>query len=229
MLHLIHGDNQVASRQKLTELIQATKAHNQRIETLGAESLDRATLEAALLAENLFGEDKLLIIEGVFSLPKSKKKDELIDLITSASIDVALWEKKSISKTDQKKLSPQSTITEYKISQKLWQFLDQLSPSTTSKTTLLKNLHESVEQESAEFVFVMMIRQIRLLIQVKEKDPTLKLAPFMQGKLERQAKSFTLQQLLAIHHQLYLLDQQHKQSASPLSFAAELDLLVINL
>lgn len=229
MLTLIHGDNQVASRQQLSDLIAAAKQAGQLIQTLEANQLDRATLEAALLGDSLFGESKTLVIEGLFSLPKSNKKDELISLISVAEIDIILWDKKSVGKLEQKKLPPQTQVQEHKISQKLWTFLDQLQPGPVHHQKLLPLLHQSIASESAEFVLLMLARQIRLLLQVKDNDPALKLAPFMLAKLRQQAQRFSLTQLLNLHHQLYQLDQQLKRSTSLLKLEAQLDLWLLSL
>jgi DNA polymerase III delta subunit len=228
MLQLIHGDNQVASRKKLTELLTEFKKQNKEVFQLSAEKLDRAQLESNLLSESLFGQEKILVLDGLHSLPKSKKKDEFINLISSASIDIILWEKKLLTKTDLKKLQSDLETYEFKITPKLWTFLDKLSPNPKSKNALLKLFHESIAMDGAEFIFLMMARQIRLLIQVKEGEAN-KLAPFMLSKLKKQAGEFSLAKLLTIHQQLYQIDTKLKQSTSLLSLEAELDLLLLNM
>jgi hypothetical protein len=229
MLTLIHGDNQVASRQQLLTLVERAKQAGRTVTTLIADKLERSTLETALLSTSLFGEEKTIVIEGIFSLPKSKKKDELIELITAADIEIILWEKKSLGKLDQKKLPNTCEVFEYKVTVKLWTFLDQLQPKTSRQQQLLELLHESIAHESAEFVLLMLARQIRLLIQAKENAPNLKLAPFMLTKLRKQAQAFSLPELLNLHQQLYRIDQHQKQSTNLLSLEAQLDLLLINL
>lgn len=228
MLKVIHGENQVASRKKLVDFIEQAKQEKKEVLSLSAEKLDRAKLEAAILSESLFGHDKLLIIEGLHSLPKSKKKDEFIELISSASIETILWEKKLLSKTDLKKLPTNLENYEFKITPKMWTFLDALSTNPKNKATMLKLFKESVESDSSEFVFLMIARQIRILIQIKENQAP-KIAPFMLSKLSKQAKEFSLEKLLSLHHQLYLIDQKQKLSTGFLSLESELDLLLFNM
>lgn len=103
MLTIIHGDNHVASRQQLTELTTQAQARGMELLSLEAEQLDRASLEAQLGSSSLFGQDKMVVIEAVHSLPKSAKKDQLIKLISDAAIDIILWEKKSLGKLELKK------------------------------------------------------------------------------------------------------------------------------
>jgi DNA polymerase III delta subunit len=228
MLTITHGENQVASRTKLVELTNEAKSQNKEIVTLVADKLDRAKLETALLSDSLFGQEKVLVLENLHSLPKSKKKDEFINLVSTASINLILWEKKLLTKTDLKKLPADLRNFEFKVTAKLWNFLDQLSPNPKAKNSLLKLCHESVAGESAEFVFLMLARQLRLLIQIKEGAP-LRLAPFMQSKLQRQAQAFSSDKLLELHHKLYQIDQKLKQSTSLLSLEAELDLFLLSM
>ncbi len=228
MLQIIHGENQVASRRKLSELINAAKKQNQEIVSLEAEKINRAQLESTLLSDSLFGTHKVLIIECLHSLPKSKKKDEFIALISAASIDIILWEKKLLTKTDLKKL-PSSAITyEFKITDKLWSLLDHLTSNPKSKNTLLKLYQESVASDGAEFILLMLARQIRMLIQIKENQVP-KMAPFLLAKLKKQAQEFSLAKLLVLHQQLYQIDQKQKQSTNLLSLEAELDLFLFNM
>jgi len=228
MLKIIHGENQVASRKKLVELIEQAKKQNKEIVNLNAEKIDRAKLESALLSESLFGHEKLLVIEGLYSLPKSKKKDEFISLISSASIEIILWDKKLLTKTDLKKLPAELENYEFKITPKMWSFLDNLSTNPKAKNAMIKLFKESVEGDSAEFVFLMIARQIRILIQIKENNPP-KMAPFMLNKLNKQAKEFSLNKLLDLHQKLYLIDQKQKQSTGLLSLESELDLFLFNM
>lgn len=228
MLTLIHGENQVALRQKLTELVAVAKSKNTEIFELVADKLDRAKLETALLSNSLFGNERLLVLENLHSLPKSKKKDEFINLISSASIDIILIEKKLLSKTDLKKLPADLKSFEFKVTAKLWSLLDQLSPNQKQKADILKLCKESVAKEGAEFTFLMIARQIRLLLQVKEGQ-TQKIAPFVLGKMKKQAATFSMEQLLELHHKLYQIDQKQKQSLGFLSLEKELDLCLLSM
>lgn len=228
MLKIIHGENQVASRKKLVELIEQAKKQSKEIININAEKIDRAKLESALLSESLFGHEKLLVIEGLYSLPKSKKKDEFISLISSASIEIILWDKKLLTKTDLKKLPTELENYEFKITPKMWSFLDNFSTNPKAKNAMIKLFKESVEGDGAEFVFLMIARQIRILIQIKENNPP-KIAPFMLGKLNKQAKEFSLNKLLDLHQKLYLIDQKQKQSTGLLSLESELDLFLFNM
>lgn len=224
MLTIIHGDNPLASRQKLQQL--RTKFTTANITELDADNLTVAALETALAAKNLFTEQEVLVIENLFSLPKSKKKDELISLVIDATKEVICWEKKLLPATTLKKAT-QATIFVHKLSSKLWTFLDQLAPQAQAKKQL-QLLQEVLERDGAELCFAMLSRQIRLLIRAKENDLA-DLAPFLRSKLQKQAKNFSLSQLLQAHQQLFAIEEQNKTSRNLLSLGQQLDLWLLSL
>ena len=227
MITIIHGENHSVSRKKLTDLISQAKTKKSEIQTLDAKNLDLAKLETALTANYLFTEEKLLIIEDLHSLPRSKKKDNFIKLIAKAEINIILWEKKQLTKTNLKKF-PDAQVFEFKISQKLWSFLDQISPDKKTKKKQLTLLQEVKKNEDPIFIMIMLARQIRMLIKAKDGG-TLKGAPFMISKIKKQAQKFTMKQLLAVHKQLQELDEKIKKSELLLELGDDLDLLIINM
>jgi DNA polymerase III delta subunit len=229
MLTLIIGENLAHSRAKLVELLEKAKTKQVASKTLEAKSLSLAKLEENLSSQNLFGEKQLLVVEALHSLPRSKRKDQLITLINQAEADndIILWEKKALTKTQLKKFS-NAQVLNFPLSKAIWKFLDQFSPSKHSKIQQLKTLATAAKQDSAELCLIMLIKRVRELIQTLE-GVSIKAAPFVKSKLQKQVRSFNKKQLLTIHQALYELDQRIKTSTNLLSVKAELDLLIINL
>jgi len=87
------------------------------------------------------------------------------------------------------------------------------------------------------YLFAMIIRQIRLLIQIKELAldhmdvqaiaKTIDLHPFPTGKLHAQARNFSMEQLERIHHHLLEFDVQIK--TGQIDTIVALDLLIAGL
>lgn len=227
MITILHGENLVASREKLVELLESAKEKNFTIDRFDAKNLSRAELETKLVKQDLFGSKRLVVVEGLHSLPRSKQKKQLLELIQAAEIELILWEKRDLTKTMLKKF-PQAEIHHFKLSNALFNWLDSLRGDGRQLQDQLKKLHLALEREDAYLCFIMLARQLRLLIQLKEgnRPPG---APWMINKLEKQAETFTLSQLLKLHQELIKIDQAHKTSASQLTLAQELDLLLINL
>lgn len=230
MLTILHGEHTNQSREKLAELIQTAKEKGQEIERLAAKGLTAAKLEESLGSQNLFHSDRLVIIEELHSLPRSNKKTELLDLIethTAQNADIVLWERRSLTKTMLKKFTS-AQATEYKMSKALFKWLDTLGSSGKSKAQKLQLLERALDQDGAHFCFVMLIRQIRLLL-ISADGGTIAGAPFVQKKISSQARQFSIQQLLTLHSRLLKIDLAQKTSSNTLTLQQELDLVTISL
>ena len=225
---ILHGDNIVLSRNKLQELIATATQKKQTVLRLEAKKLNLATLEEALHSDSLFGEEKLVILEGLHSLPTSNRKKELINYLSTInhqSSTIILYETKTLTTTMLKKF-PGSQALEFKLSNSLWKFLDGLGDGNV-KTQNLASLHQAIAQNDEFMVLSMIIRQIRLLIQAKEGK--VKGAPFMITKLKAQARHFSLEKLLELHQKLFALDLSLKTSQNNLDLGKELDLFLISM
>jgi len=122
---------------------------------------------------------------------------------------------------------PTAIELSFKASKNIFKFVEQISPRTHKKT-LLTLLGESVASDGDFFVFTMIVRQIRMLIEIKDGAKPAG-PPFMVTKLVSQAQHFEMNALLAAHKQLTKIDLQLKQSASPLTLAQQLDLFIFKL
>lgn len=223
---IIHGDNTIKSRDLLAEKIDQARAQELEIHREEAKELSEASLESLLGAESLFGTDKLIIIEGLHSLPRSKKKDRLIELIAhSEKENIILWEKRALTPTMIKKF-PKCQETAFNQSKYTFQWLEHLG--SQDKKTTLSLLKNGVAVDGDYFCFIMLIRHLSLLIKAKTNG-SLVGAPFYLQKIRTQAREFSLQKLLSIHQKLHQIDQRQKASQSPIDLATELDLLTISL
>lgn len=236
MMLILHGENTIKSREKLVSVLEAARLAKLDITRLYAKELTVANLEEAFAATSLFGTDKVILIEELHSLPKSAKKDELIKLVSTKSAQHAqdlqgiptlvLWEKRQLTATMLKKFSGAVT-EEFKTSSLLFKWLDTFG-STKNIGTQLRDMHQIYDQDSAEFLFAMLSRQVRLLLSAKD-DGQLKGAPFMVAKIKKQAQQFSLEQLQAIHTKLLEIDTAQKTSSSRMSLQQQLDLLVVTM
>ena len=226
---ILHGDHQPNSRQRLTTLTTEANAHGVNITRVEAATLTPNALEIILGRDSLFGTTELVIIEGLHSLPASQQRKTLIQLLTqhTQNPNLIIWENKSLTAT-QLKIFQNAKIEEFKIKKLLFTWMDSLSPQT-DKARLLTLFHQVTDQEPVEFIFLMLARQIRLLIQTKEGISPPSGSPFMLSKLRHQAQFFTLEQLLKLHSQLLKIDLDQKNGKSQLDLKAQLDLWQISL
>ena len=229
MIQILHGENIVASRQRLVEMIEAAKSSRTLIVHLDAKQLTLPEIENALQSQSLFDEKKMVVIEELHSLPKSKKKDELITFVGGQAADVILWEKRALTVPMIKKF-PGARVQEFKLTNVLFQWLDALSgkKSEAHMQRTLQLFQKAVVSDGDFMCFTMLIRQIRLLLQIKS-GASLTLAPFMLTKLRSQSQTFSLEQLLTIHHRLLEIDIAQKTSTSRLGLVRDLELLLLTM
>lgn len=225
MITILHGEHVVASRNELTKRLCYAEANGFSVKRLDGKHLDFVTLEASLGTQDLFTPRVLVVIEDLFSLPKSKKKDELIALVHTATVEVLLWEKKTLTVTQLKPFVG-ATILPFKTSSAVFGWLDMMRPGDLPK--MVRAFKKAVDQDGAEMCFAMLCRQVRLLLQVKDGGQ-LKLAPFMVEKFQKQSSYFSMDQLLRMHQQLLEIDESVKTSSSLVSLREQLDLFLVSI
>lgn len=211
---LIHGEDKVSSYRRLTELTDAYKAKQIEVVSYDPQDLDITTLRQEL-STGLFGASKCFIIKNILSTTKSKNKDKIIDLLRSeVGADIILYEGKSLTAANLKPFS-KAKIEAFEISPVIFKFLDCIRPRNFR--TLLLGWKKLIDNgNEPEYVFAMIVRQVRLLIQAKSGPSYLKMAPYPRKLITAQAEHFTLDQLISLHQELYEIDKKIKTGASPL-------------
>ncbi len=224
---IIHGDDSVAARNQLNDLILAASVKEAEIKRLSAKDANLTSITQILEGLTLFGKAPVLILEGIFSLPKSKNKDLLLDFLAKyTDRDIFLYEDKTLSPTALKPFS-KAKVNQHKPAPIIFTFLDSLRPGGPTKSLkLLSDLE--VAHQHAELIFAMLIRQVRLLLQALE-PASLKAAPWQKARLVSQARLFGERGLLKLHNDLYRIDKQLKTGANPLDLSLQLFNLIANL
>ncbi|MDO8503111.1 MAG: hypothetical protein Q7S60_00290 [bacterium] len=222
---ILHGENQVQSRKALSEIVRQAKKDGWEISRLSGEGLDKSKLLTAVRSQALFGGGHLVVVENFFANNKNAKK--IIQEIPLENGTLVFWEGKALSKTATYGVEKNFEILEFKIPVSVFKFLDSLMPSNTR--VALKFLQQAVKDDSADFILLMIARQVRLLIWAKLDPETLKLAPWQKSRIIEQAKEWDKDKLLSFHTQLLDLDRANKRSRLPEDLSASLDLLVAGL
>lgn len=233
---LFHGDNHVLSRNELNSLIFAAKKQKKEIIRFSGKNLTLENLVKALESQSLFDQDRLVIIEEFFSQPKSKKQEEIIEYLrkehprgvkfNASGVNILFWEKKTLTPAVLRKLPFIQKHKVFKIPALVFKLAESIYPGNQKQT--LSYLRKLLNNQSLEFTFYMIARQIRLLIQVKDKVfPGM--APWMLGKLKSQAGKFkSITQLKKIYKKLLEIDRNIKTGKTPMNLAWHLDIWLIN-
>jgi DNA polymerase III delta subunit len=223
---VIHGENIIQSRNKLMEIIDQTKNKGVLVDRIPASNLDLPSLESKLQKTDLFGHSRMLVIEELHSLPRSAKKNQLIKLVAkNDGPQICLWEKRKLTKTMLKKLAADQ-VFHFNLSNSLFDWLDSLSTNRNTQAQQIKLLKQAVKTNDEYMCFVMLARQIRLLIQAKTGGK-IKGPYFVINKIKKQAQNFSLIKLLQIHSRLHQLDKQIKTSTNIVNLDQALEILIL--
>lgn len=225
MITLIHGENQIASRQRLTEDIDLAKKNKAEVIIKDGSKLSFEEARQILESSSFFGENRFSVWENFFSSAKNKEKEKILDYLKKNAVPINLifWEDKTLKKIPEIKLDK---IEAFKISSSLFQFLDSFTPD--KKRNCLELLSILLKTEEPEMILFMLIRQIRLLL-MAENQFYEDLLPWQKGKIISQAKKFKKAQLWQIYQNLLMIDYEQKTSVNLEPLAMRLELLVASL
>ncbi len=222
---ILHGENIVKSREELNQTITQAKQNNTQVVRLEGYKLTPAQLELALHAQSLFTPNQLVVIEKIWSHKSLAIKKQLLNMVVNSPNDCLLWHHTSLT-SSQLKLFPknQSIIKEFKPTK--YAFLLTELWGTTAPNKLLTLLKESITQDSAEFVLIMIINQIRNLFLLSHGEVP-KTHPYVLTKMQSQLKKIPAEKITNWHAQLVSYDRALKTSTSTLNIEQFLTLLIV--
>lgn len=230
MLHLFHGEKTDLSRRELSLLRE--KYPKDEVVELNGKVMSVTDYKQATESASLFGMDRLVIVENLFSRI-TKRGAELesflpVILATPVSCEVVFWEEKEIGKTVINKLPRQLDIALFRPDRILFSFLESLKPGQTK--LLLDQFEVILKSEATELIMAMLARQLRYLIIVKDLGKrTTELTPWQLSKFMRQTEYFSQEDLLKLYRQLYDIEVKVKTGVTPLSLTQELKLFLIGV
>jgi len=220
------GDDIISSRKAFLEHLQSLKDQDFDIQRIFGKDLTEEQLELFSGPVGLFGQKRCLAIEGLLSLPKSREKNKILEIVKLLDCYLVDWETKEFSKSEQQKLGQKFVFKNFKLPEVLFKFLDKLSPSKTSEN--LRMFRLAIETVDPAFVFLMLARQIRLLILASENNLS-GLPSWQSQKLFSQAKLFEKTKLCGLYQKLLDIDFHQKTSRSAFSLVSVLDLLMTEI
>ena len=168
-----------------------------------------------------------LVIENFFT--GNKKAQEIIGELLKQKGETILvfWEGKQLAPVLVKCLAKDFIIQEFKVPVYVFKFLSSVIPGNAP--VVLKLLHETLRKDSADFLFVMLAKHVRMLAWAKIDPKTLLAPPWQKDSLIKQASKFSEDQLIGLHSKLLEIDRKNKRSQLPEDLSASLDLLVASL
>lgn len=222
MVIVLHGDNQVASRNRLQELKEDYEKRGKEVVFFDGKT---ATLEQIMLAastNSLLGEERLVVAEGFFA-----SKKIIRDLgLRLKGVNVIFWEGTELSKTLLSGFPKSWEIRNFPIPQVVFKFLDMLMPGKPQSA--LRILH-TLAGDDAFSLLPLLGWHVRYLIWASTQPDSLNLPAWRKQKLVFQASRFKIEKLYSLHEQLLSLDKSLKTGTNVLPPLVSLELLVIRL
>ena len=220
MITLIHGQNTIASRQFLVELIEKEKKDGQVLVRFEKDDQTVSRATQLLAGENLFGQKTTLLLENYLK-GKSDKSLDFESHLKKINASIIIWE------DDQRPVSslsrfPGARVLEFKLTSSVFKLLDGLSPASPESN--LQLFHQSLKTAAPEMIFVMLAKRFVDLL-----SPPSKLAEWQKARLLAQSKHFPQTKLKEVIKNLLAIDLLQKTSSSPLSLEGELELFLIKL
>lgn len=232
MITILHGDDIAASRNHLFDL----KKKYTDVISFDGEKITITDLIESLESHALFetGDEKVIIIENLFSKKAATKEGEAIFsyINNNKKKIIVIWEAKELTKK-YLNLIPNANTLIFKIPAVIFTFLDNFKPLNGAK--LIKLFHQVLKNKDEEFVLYMLIRHIRILLALSEKgkegdiEEIKRLSPWQKNKLESQIRLFTIEKLKSFYSNLYNIDLNLKTGKLKMTLQQAVDILLLGI
>lgn len=215
-----HGEDVDGSYAAVTERVLVAKKNGLTVFKLDGKELDRERFFSLTAQEDFFAQGKLIVINDLLRRPKSKVRDQLIELLQDCEEEIILWEGKKLTPAAEKLLG-RAEKKYFAEKEKIWAFLGTLTPPKTPKNAVWVQLYEeTVRQSGTLYVLTMILWQLQQLLEVEAG--VFAGAPFRRASLEGQVRKFESGEIKALYNRLIDLDYRAKSGQLKLALDQEL-------
>lgn len=146
-MQILHGDNQIASREKFLSLKLSAVKQGLNIVEFSANQINLSDLTQAVESKSLFGSANAVFVEGFFSTRPSNTKKQIVEYLNQKQKEnIIIWESKDVSA--QVKDLPNTT---FGLPKHIFAFLDNPNLST---------LHLALSTTSVEQIFASLATRV---------------------------------------------------------------------
>lgn len=231
MLHLFHGDHVCQSRKELGTWRE--KYTDREIVNLDGKTATITDLIQATESASLFGTMRLVIVENIFSKQFARKSKEMEKLVAflkhiPPEIQLIFWEEKELSKNIIRQLPRSADVALFNPQRQIFALVESMRPGNSSQS--LELFHRCLKNDSAELVFAMIVRQLRLMIMNKDVGKGIPdLSGWQITKISDQAHFFTSGQLLRLYRKMLEIDIAIKTGNTVYDLTGSLELFLIDI
>lgn len=217
-IFIIHGEHTLDSYERLQEYVKKAKSKNWEIKYFENVSSE---LKNELIGQSLFSDKRLIIVKDIKLLSKNNIKWIKTNQ-NRIQLNIIIYHKGALKKTFINSLPKADKIEEFKIPKLIWSFLDSFFPGNSKNC--YKLFHEVTKNESIEFLFAMLARQVRDIYWARVDPKTLGYPSWRIGKLKKLASRYTKNDLEKLIEKLVEADIKSKTSHT--SLEKSLDFLI---
>ena len=216
-IYLIHGDNNLASYDRLQEYVNKGKGRGWEVTEIEDKELNTIDI---LRSNSLFGNKRLVVIINYLLL-----NSQIIKYINTSDddVEVIIYNKTPIAISFIKQLTRVKKNEVFPLSKYLWKFIDSFYPGNVKNCLIY--FHKSLENDPVELVFTILIGQLRDIFLALYSDEILPYPPWRLGNIKRQAGFFGKEKIKMTIDELAKIDIKVKTSSADLK--DELDLFIM--
>ncbi len=216
-IYLIHGDNSIASYERLKLYLDKARANKWEIVEIDDANAD---IKNILRSNTLFGSKRLVTIRK-YTLIDAKTIQYLKDI--DAQTEILIYHDNTIPDTFIKKLNNVKKNEVFKLSKYLWKFIDNFYPDNIKNCLFF--FHESLKTDPVELVFSILVGQLKDMFLVLYSDKPLPYPLWRSQNIKRQADKFGKVKIKSVIDDLAKIDIKTKTSS--VNLKDELDLFII--
>ena len=216
-IYLIHGDNSLASYNRLQEYVNKGKGRGWEVTEIEDKEVNTIDI---LRSNSLFGNKRLVVIINYLLL-----NSQIIKYINTSDddVEVIIYNKTPIPISFIKKLTRVKKNEVFPLSKYLWKFIDNFYPGNTKNC--LYYFHESLKNDPAELLFTILAGQIKDIFLTLYSDEPLPYPPWRLSNIKRQSEKFGRVKIKMTIDELSKIDIKVKTSSADLK--DELDLFIM--
>lgn len=224
MLYVLHGDDIINSRKRLSELA----LNFSSVVYLQGDKTNFSEIINSLSSTDMFEASKCVVIEGISKLAKADL-DRALPAFEKVGKDkattVILWQGTEMTKLQIGKYKT-AAVESFMLPKLFFTFLDNFTPAQFGQE--IKTLTDMKNVDTMQ-IFYALIKRVRQLLMVKSRgnfEELVKMSPWQMNKLQSQSAKFKTGELEKVYTELFTLEKKLKSSGLMLPLRDHLDIML---
>ncbi|MBI4009085.1 hypothetical protein HY357_02535 [Candidatus Roizmanbacteria bacterium] len=222
MLTIICGEDTSASRNYFLSLKKDYKEKGYEIRDIRPDELSSISLWLGE-SPSLFSIKRVFFSQNVNKYVRRDSMsliNDLKKLEKNTDVELIMWESVSLWEL---RLSKLGKVKEFRPRETIFKLLDSAYPG--NRNLFISLLNSLSDKSDENFIFLMLVRQIKNLLLLKQGFSPVKMQSWQTYKLKSIAKSWKLENLISFYEALFKIEVGLKTGTNPYSIKESLDIL----